>query len=300
MQIQPNFESFFKTYLANKKLDAKSISKYLEFYNKYVDKYLEINQANIDSFLKDNTSSPAKATIKNLISALIRSDIPRELKAELVSLDILKQTGKKDKAIAKFIKRSDIDRLDVGIHDDNNPTKAERLKLMIGVQFYSALRVSELLGLSYNDLNKDGYKPEMKFQTITISSDSAKFGQERIAYLPTEFYVRLLKWVKVKASNSEYPFSKEEPIWKLEGKNIKQRRYSSLLSKWTEKVLGESYNTHSLRHGRATDLLLNEHMPIEIVKNFLGHSDIGSTQKYAHIKEEDVRNSLESLGSNNS
>jgi integrase len=299
MQIQSNFQEVFKTYLENKSLDIKSINNYLMFYHKFVNIYPELNQSNVDSFLKNNTSSPARATIKNLIQALIRTGLPQENKNELLGIDLLKQTGKKDKHIAKFMQKSDIERLDLGI-SLFKPIESERLKLMILVQFYAGLRVSELVAITYNHLRKEEYEKntDKKYQMILISSESAKFGKERIAYLPTEIYVRLLKWIKERIIyDQEYNvlFNKDLPIWNIKGKEIKIRRYTGLLNHWTKQILGESFNSHSLRHGRGTDLLLNEKVPIEIVKDFLGHSDIGTTQQYAHISNKDVKDALENI-----
>jgi integrase len=269
-----------------KELDPKTISKYLEFYQKFVNLYPEINQKNIDTFLKYNNSSPARAMMRNLLKSLLRWELPQEIKSEIGTLDIPAITGKKEKKIPKFMQKSDVDRLELGITD-------EKAKLMILAQFYAGLRISELLGLTYESLCKEEYdkNKEKPFQKINVSSDSAKFGKERISYLPTEIYVRVLIWLRENIARGEIlnkTFDKKKSIW-----GIKQSRYRNLLDHWTEKILGESYNSHSLRHGRGTDLVLNEKMNIELVKKYLGHADIGSTQIYAHISDRDVENELQ-------
>jgi len=169
------------------------------------------------------------------------------------------------------MKVSDLDRLDLGIQLKDY-LQTERLKLMILVQFYAGLRVSELIGITYKNLMKEEYNvnKDKKYQTIKISSDSAKFGVERIAYLPTGIYIRLLKWFKEKLiAETKYKLEDSSFIWDLHGSQIKVRRYSGLLNYWTKAILNESYNTHSNRHGRGTDLLLNENVPIEIVRDLL-------------------------------
>lgn len=283
MQISSNFEQAFTSYLNTKDLDSKTINSYTQTFHKFINLYPELNQRSIDLFLKNNTSSPARAMIKNLKSSLLRWDLPQDVKNEIGSIDIPNLTGKKDRKIPKFLQKSDLNRLELGITD-------ERIKLMVLVQFYAGLRLSELIGLSYESFNKEEYDKHTndEFQSIKISSESAKFGKERISYLPTYVYIRVLKWIKEEISKKSVKFEKTKPIW-----NLKKSRYSKLLSEWTKKILGESYNPHSLRHGRGTDLILNEKKSIDIVKGYLGHADIGSTQVYAHISDKNIKDSLE-------
>lgn len=298
VQIQSSFEEAFNSYLATNNLNQKSKDKYLFFYHKLINLYPELNQKNLDLFLQFNTSSPARATIKNLLKSLLRWDLPQEIKTEIASLDISAPTGKKDKIIPRFMQKSDVDRLDIGIDINNKPLHSERIKLMILTQFYAGLRVSELIGLTYTDLHKENYEKgkNNQFQEITINAESAKFGKERIAFLPTDIYLRLIKWVKDKIQEDDKKhifFKKEEPIWIFDGKKIKVRKYTGLLNEWSKKVLGGAFNSHSLRHGRGRDLMLNEHKGIEFVKGYLGHADITSTQVYANMTNKDIKNELE-------
>lgn len=54
------------------------------------------------------------------------------------------------------------------------------------------------------------------------------------------------------------------------------------LLKRTPKIDDKKYCLHSLRHSIATHLLENE-MPVEMVRDFLGHSQLGTTQIYTRI-----------------
>ena len=49
------------------------------------------------------------------------------------------------------------------------------------------------------------------------------------------------------------------------------------------------YTTHSLRHTAATIMYKYSNKDIYTVKEFLGHDEISSTQRYVHIQEEDLR-----------
>jgi len=52
------------------------------------------------------------------------------------------------------------------------------------------------------------------------------------------------------------------------------------------------FTFHDLRHTRATRLL-RESGNLRLVKELLGHSDIATTVKYAHVTNDDLRNALE-------
>ena len=240
-------------------------------------------------FLQHNESHPARATIKNLVKAIKRWDFSDDIKKDISNIDIPQRTARKGKPIPKFLKRSDLDKLEVGIHLAD-PVATERLKLIILIQFYAGLRVNELVNLSYNCFSKDNLKPDDKFQTIKVSAESAKFGRERVAYIPTELYLRAREWIK----RVLYLFYKDKkvdlnkPLW-----DLKVSRYKKLLSDETLRILGEPYNTHSLRHGRGYDLRTTEHKPIDFIKEYLGHADIKSTQVYTHFGSVELKEELE-------
>jgi len=289
IKIDYNFQEALLSYLTIKKLSKKTIDKYRMFYNKLTKDTNQLNQAAIDKFLSENQSNPARSMLKNLLKALLRWEIPQETKVEISLLDIPQITGKREHSSPKYIKKEDIEKLTNEINLWV-PRDSERIKLMILTQFYAGLRVNELVSISYNSLNKQEYElnKDKQFQTLSISSDSAKFGKERKAYIPTILYKRILLWLKEQISNSKKVFELDKPMW-----GINKNRYCELLRDESKKILGKSYNSHSLRHGRGTDLIKGEHKPIEFVKKYLGHSDIKSTQIYVHLEDKDIKDELE-------
>lgn len=67
---------------------------------------------------------------------------------------------------------------------------------------------------------------------------------------------------------------------KMKGDNV-YNLFKKLLKR-TQNIQHENYCLHSLRHSIATHLLENE-MSIEMVRDFLGHTQLGTTQVYTRI-----------------
>ena len=53
---------------------------------------------------------------------------------------------------------------------------------------------------------------------------------------------------------------------------------------------------HDLRHSCAS-LLVNMGVPLEVIRDILGHTTVKTTERYAHLQTEKVRTALEELGS---
>lgn len=290
--IDPEFEKALISFMGVKELDPKTQKKYLEFYHKFANIYGEITTKSVDNFLKHNKSSPFRAMIRNLLTAIARWDVPLETKECVIGIDVPKVTGKKAKKNPLFITREEIDLLEKNIDVNGyNELVDGRTKIMILVQFWAGLRLEELLGLTIQSLDNDKYNPEDKFKTIIIRSETAKFKKERKAYIPKRIYLMLLTWIKTLIryeTSMGRSFSEDTPIW-----GIKANRYRALIDKFTLQILGKRYNTHAFRHGRGTDLIKVEKWKIEEVKEYLGHADISSTQLYLHLSDEDIKNKLE-------
>lgn len=294
VKIIPEFKEALISLMETRAFDEKTKTMYLLYYNRFSNIYPELNQRNVDLFLQHNNNSPCRAMIKNLIKAILRWEVSDDIKHQISIIDILPSSSKEEKKTAKFLRKFDVDILEKSIHSGDE-LKDEGLRLMILIQFYAGLRLNELINLSFNDLNfnKDSYiniKSKDNFQAIRISYKSAKFGKERIAYIPTEIYDRLLSWHKkdILTNYQNKEKANDKSIW-----HIKITSYKQLLAKWSLKILKKAYNSHSLRHGRGHDLTVNEKKSIEFVKGYLGHASIQSTQIYTHLGNEDIKEELE-------
>lgn len=284
--LNKDVEKALTSYLDAKGLDSKSKNKYLEFYHKFANVHGELNQETLDSFLKYNNNSPARAMLRHLLTAIARWDFPIEMVGSVGKLDIPRSTGKKEK---KEPLHMDFKELEYLInHMTGDSWTDERNRLIILTQWWGGLRITELLSISLSDLEINNYDKTKEFQGIKIRSESAKFKKEGYAYIPTNVYFRIVEYLKRRGQISGFNKKLNDGgnIW-----GFSNSAYDKLLREKTKKILGRAYNTHSLRHGRGTDLI-KKGVNIEDVKEILRHKDIGSTQVYVHLSKEDIEKSL--------
>ncbi|MFQ9701960.1 MAG: tyrosine-type recombinase/integrase [Enterocloster clostridioformis] len=61
--------------------------------------------------------------------------------------------------------------------------------------------------------------------------------------------------------------------------------YRPCKSRTSRNVSGKRYTPHTMRHTTATHML-EAGVPIVAIKNFLGHSSISTTERYAELSQE--------------
>lgn len=121
----------------------------------------------------------------------------------------------------------------------------------------TALRISEFASLRPKDLHYSD-DPTQAFIEVT-----GKGGKYRVVPFSR------------KAQQCHWEFGKSRYHW---GKHVQA----------VAKVTGIDFSAHSLRHWRATQWANNPRIPITVVKEWLGHDDLVTTQKYIHISHADA------------
>jgi integrase/recombinase XerD len=90
-------------------------------------------------------------------------------------------------------------------------------------------------------------------------------------------------------------------FWLFEGNKAEQYNESSMQSVFTKAKLNSGVNPyvtlHGLRHSFATHLVDNN-VPLYVVKDLLGHQSLETTQVYLHISDKmrkDIKSPLDGL-----
>lgn len=154
-----------------------------------------------------------------------------------------------------------------------------REKAMFEFLLGTGCRADEMVNVKISDIDWS------KMSLMVVG----KGNKERRIYFNQRTKVILRKYLEVRDWRSEYLFCS------LRGKHgkIGTRALQKVMSNIGEKV-GIHLYPHLMRHTFATKCL-NSGMPLEIVQALLGHSNVGTTQIYAKVKEFNIQHAYRQL-----
>ena len=155
-----------------------------------------------------------------------------------------------------------------------------RTKAMLELNYACGLRVSELTHLKLQDID---YQNEIlkiigkgsKERIVPYNQTSKKFLLKYI----NDYRKNLIK----KGKNCDYVFLNNL------GTGISRQGYFKILKQCATKAnIKKTISPHTLRHSFATHLLENG-ADLRVIQEFLGHSDISTTQIYTHLSQEKIK-----------
>ena len=178
---------------------------------------------------------------------------------------LLIKTPKVERDLPKTI---DFDDLKKMMTINSTQYKELRVVLMIELLYSCALRVSELVGINFEDIDMDE-----GFVKVMGKGGKARFspmGQTTIDVLK-----RYIKQRPSSATNALFINQNNTRISTRTVQNVVKKRALQV---------GISINVHPhmLRHAAATHFLQSSH-DLRTVQEFLGHKSIKSTQVYTHL-----------------
>ena len=153
-----------------------------------------------------------------------------------------------------------------------------RNSLIIRMLWDTGCMVSELLNIRYKDCD---------FDEGTFRMRDTKGKEERIVVCSNDTLEALQYYLQYNIDKSP-----DAPIFQtVDGKQINRNTLSHVFSKIVKELRKEGkipqnkrIVLHSLRHGRAVDLL-NKGVPLDVVKEILGHKSIDTTLFYSHSND---------------
>lgn len=150
--------------------------------------------------------------------------------------------------------------------DLRNCDFAEHLKPMVLLSLNTGMRRGEVFNLTWADI-------DLKNKVLTVEGDTSKSGQTRHIPLNRESLAVIEGWKK-QSLNTGYVFP-----GKTGGRldNVK-KSWDGLLK--LAKIDG--FRWHDLRHTFASKLVMAG-VPLNTVRELLGHSDLSMTLRYAHL-----------------
>lgn len=148
-------------------------------------------------------------------------------------------------------------------------------KAILFTAYSSGLRVSEVVSLKLADIDSD---------RMQIKIESAKGKKDRMVNLSPILLDILRQYIKKQEPRpSTYLFESE-----IVGEPYSARSAQKVFQRAKEKAgIAKEVTFHSLRHSFATHLL-EKGIDIRYIKDILGHFSIKTTQRYTHVKKEQL------------
>lgn len=142
----------------------------------------------------------------------------------------------------------------------------DHLKPLVLVSLNTGMRRGELFDVKWSAVNFDT-------KTITASGDTTKTSDTRHIPMNKEVFSVLKAW-KEQAGKSRYVFPSQQ------GGRLEGVKTSWL--KLLERAKIEGFRWHDMRHDFASRLVMAG-VPLNTVRDLLGHADIKMTLRYAHL-----------------
>ncbi len=239
----------------------------------------------------DSVSEKSKNTA-NLYHRTLAAAFSKAIEWNCLSDNPLKKIklSKIPKKLPVFITETELDSI-------LEHTAKPDMKDFFTLAFHTGLRLSELLNLEWQAVN-------LAERTIKVSNTetfTTKSKKERMVPLnqtALEMLTRRQPKVFNLCTGGASAFGGET-------RNYVFQRHSGLryerdfVSKEFKKAvrasgLSEALHFHSLRHSTASNMV-RRGVPIAVVKEVLGHSDISTTMIYSHVRREDLANAVKML-----
>ena len=146
------------------------------------------------------------------------------------------------------------------------------------------MRLSELVNINLNDINHKEH----------VMRITGKGNKERLVYLNDACMDAIKTYLKDRPADGL--IDREALFISRERKRISPKTVQAMVNKYLEKIGlgGPGYSVHKLRHTAATLMYQYGEVDIRVLKDILGHENLGTTEIYTHISDEQMKKASKS------
>ncbi len=284
--------------------DLQTFFRYIKTIKGRVDTTVEFNQIEINdvdidliktinvndlySFLvyckderSNNSTTRARkvSTLRQFFKYLsVQTHQIEENPAELLDAPKLK------KSLPKHLSLEDSLKLLNSVKEGNNPNSV-RDYCIITLFLNCGMRLSELCSLNVTDIKADG--------SLRILG---KGNKERVIYLNEACRTSLLDYLKIRPMEGIPADHKNALFISRNRRRISNKTVQHIVYTNLEKIgLGDQgLSVHKLRHTAATLMYQHGGVDIRVLQDILGHENLGTTQIYTHVADNQVKNAIDS------
>ena len=212
----------------------------------------------------------ARATVQRRLSAIKAFFRYREAAQGALSPARTLRSPKSERRLPAVLQEEEVERLIEEEPEEKTPATA-RDRAILETLYSSGLRVSELVGLNWRDIDDE-------IGMVTVRA--GKGSKDRVVPLGEPALDALKAWRRVM------------PVaWEPDGPVITNLRGTRLTTRSVEKIVARRINDagldpaitpHGLRHCFATHML-NAGADLRSIQEMLGHASLATTQRYTHV-----------------
>lgn len=145
------------------------------------------------------------------------------------------------------------------------------------------LRLAELCALNLSSISEN---------KLTVLG---KGNKERTVYLNSACMEAIKAYLAVRP-NDNIPYTDKNALFiSRNHRRISNKTVQHLVKVYLQKsgLDGMGYSTHKLRHTAATLMYQHGDVDIRILKDILGHANLGTTQIYTHVSDKQIEDAVE-------
>jgi len=253
----------------------------LKIFNKWLagKSFVSINSKNIQDYFSDRQKNNIGSSTQARILTCLHSFYQYLLANQLIKKDPTEQLShpKLEKKLPVFLNIQEVEKLLEA--PSCSSLFGQRDRAMLELMYSCGLRVSELINLSYHNIN-------LKEEFIRIHGKGNKervlpMGEIAIDYLMK--YETNARPLLLKNGQSDSYFLSNR------GRAMSRQNFFYIIKAYANQVgIDKPLSPHSLRHAFATHLV-QKGADLRSVQLMLGHSDISSTQLYTHIQNAQLK-----------
>ncbi len=193
------------------------------------------------------------------------------------------ETPKIRKKLPKHLSMGESVNLLETVDHDTDSKNRERDYAIITLFLNCGMRLSELAGISINDIDDE-------FRSVRVLG---KGNKERIVYLNDACRSAISSYMEkrknMKINNYEYAL-----FLSNRGQRISVKTIQYIVNKYLRAAgLGnKGYSVHKLRHTAATLMYQTGQVDIRVLKDILGHEQLNTTQIYTHVSDKGMEQAI--------
>ena len=253
----------------------------LKIFNKWLagKSLISVNSKHIQDYFSDRQKNNIGSSTQARILTCLHSFYEYLLANQLIKKDPTEQLSqpKLEKKLPVFLNIQEVEKLLEA--PSSSSLFGQRDRAMLELLYSCGLRVSELINLSYHNIN-------LKEEFIRIHGKGNKervlpMGEIAIDYLMK--YETNARPMLLKNGQSDSYFLSNR------GRAMSRQNFFYIIKAYANQVgIDKPLSPHSLRHAFATHLV-QKGADLRSVQLMLGHSDISSTQLYTHIQNAQLK-----------